>query len=517
MERDLESERIGLIGEQQFGLLCAQNGLICNKSTLDVMGWDFIVEFPAEHSSPEVALDQRQNKSVRVQLKTTVGRSNSRVRLSLSSVDRLAKDAHPSVVIIFRINPDGRLLSGYLVHLIGDELARVLKRLRLAEANDARDINNTDVSYNYEKIGRRFEPTAEGLLEALSEICRNDNATYTAEKQRQLAELGYEKGRFEAQAIAEIEGPQHLNNVLLGLVPIRPSQLRVFDTRFGVRLPYRGTLFDDLKELVFIPPSLGPCVVSVRGARLSRAARFDATMFIGPPIEAADGPELLIRHAEFVVRINRQGAKFETERGLDDVERSLEDHAELARALSLMASGQAELAISENSRIPPIALPLGDVLSGPYVEQLPAISKFVDGWQTLLSMAGVGSGDSFNFDEIWRADEAQVAVEVLLNPRPVMRLEFQNFDGDDHPNPIEALLFRSCSLGGASLTYCAKIGFERTNDPVWRYRSVSFVPLDVRAKVEDLEEYGFEQGEANGVALLLHPQSLKLDPQARSD
>jgi hypothetical protein len=113
------------------------------------------------------------------------------------------------------------------------------------------------------------------------------------------------------------------------------------------------------------------------------------------------------------------------------------------------------------------------------------------------------------------SDEAQIAVEMLLSPKPVMRLEFQSFDGDDRSNPIEALLFRSCSLGSAGLTYCAKIIFEYTDDPVWRYRSVGFEALDVRPKVEDLEEYGFDQGEARGITLLLHPQSLKLHRSAQ--
>lgn len=95
MEREIESERIGLIGESQFQLLCAQSGLICNKSTVDVMGWDFVVEFPAERAGDGVTLDQRQARAVRVQLKSTVGRKNSRVRLSLSSVDRLAEGCTP--------------------------------------------------------------------------------------------------------------------------------------------------------------------------------------------------------------------------------------------------------------------------------------------------------------------------------------------------------------------------------------------------------------------------------------
>jgi hypothetical protein len=515
MERDLESERIGLIGEGQFQLLCAQAGLICNKSTMDVMGWDFIVEFPVERGV--VALDQRQAKAVRVQLKSTVGRTQSRVRLSLSSVDRLAKDPHPSLIVVFRMNQEGTLQSGYLVHLIGEELARVLKRLRLAEADEAHDINKASISYNYEKVGTRFDPTPEGMLEALDSICEEDSISYTIEKQRQLADLGYEQGRFEAEAIAFIDGPQHLNNVLLGLTPLKPQQFRVFDARFGIRLPYRGTLFDDLDELVLTPPSLGPCVVSIRGIGFGRAARFDATMFIGPPIDATVGPELLIRHADFLVRMTRGGATFETEHGLDGVERSLDQHAELTRALSLMAGGQAEITISENGRIPAVSLPIGEFLSGPYVDQLPAISKFLDGWQMLLSKAGVGPGESFNFDEIWNADEAQVAVEMLLNPKPVMRMEFQSFADDDRAGSLEVLLFRTCSLGSTSLTYCAKVVFEKSNDPVWRYRSASFEALDVRSKVDDLEEYGFDQGEAQGITLLLDPRSLKLDREARQD
>ncbi|MDO9299051.1 hypothetical protein [Bradyrhizobium sp.] len=515
MERDLESEQIGLIGEQQFQLLCAQAGLVCNKSTVDVMGWDFIVEFPADHFGSAISLDQRQAKAVRVQLKSTLRRTHSRVRLSLSSVDRLAKDPHPSVIVAFRMNHEGKLQSGYLVHLIGDELARVLKRLRLAEANEAHDINKTNISYDYEKLGTRFEPTSEGLLEALKFICKEDSAAYTIEKQRQLAELGYELGRFEAEAIALIEGPQHLNNVLLGLTPLKPVQFRVFDSRFGIRLPYQGALFDDLDDLVLTPPTLGPCVISIKAMGFGQAARFDAEMFVGPPIGAVDGPELLIRHPDFLIRLRRSEAKFETLHRLDDVRRSLEQHAELARALSSMAGGRAELTISGTARFPAVSLPFGDLLSGPYVDQLPAISKFLDGWQMLLLKAGVGAGDGFNFDEIWTADEAQIAVEMLLSPKPVARLEFQSLADGNQAQSLEALLFRTCSLGGTSLTYSVRIIFEHTDDPVWRYRSARFEALDVRPKVVDLQEYGYDQGEAHGIALLLDPRSLTLDREAR--
>ena len=243
---ELESDRIGRIGERHFELLCERAGLFCNKSTVDIMGWDFIVEFPmGSGGQSSLPLDRRQTNAARVQLKSTLGRTGNRIRLSLSAIDRLAKDPRPALVIVFRMRADGEIQSAYLVHLIGNELARVLKRLRLAEARKAHDINHVDISYDYEKVGQRFEPTAAGLSSALSAACGQDPGAYTAKKQRQLDELGYENGQFEAEALLQIEGPEHFANLLLGLAPLKPHRLRVYDSRFGIRLPYQGTLFDD--------------------------------------------------------------------------------------------------------------------------------------------------------------------------------------------------------------------------------------------------------------------------------
>lgn len=46
MQSELDPDRIGRIGERQFETLCERAGLYCNKSVVDVMGWDFIVELP---------------------------------------------------------------------------------------------------------------------------------------------------------------------------------------------------------------------------------------------------------------------------------------------------------------------------------------------------------------------------------------------------------------------------------------------------------------------------------------
>ncbi|RVM16483.1 hypothetical protein [Sinorhizobium meliloti] len=513
MESELDPDRIGRIGERQFEVLCERAGLYCNKSAVDVMGWDFIVEFPMVPAGQALPLDQRPTNAARVQLKSTLGRAGNRIRLSLSAIDRLAKDPRAALIVVFRLRADGELQSAYLVHLIGNELARVLRRLRLAEARKAHDINHTDISYDYEKVGVRFEPTPTGLLAALSASCGQNPGAYTIEKQRQLAELGYENGQFEAEALIQIEGPEHFSNLLLGLAPLKPHRLRVFDSRFGIRLPYQGTLFDDLEELRLTPPTLGNCEISIRGCGFGQAARFDGEMFIGPPMAEPHGPELLVRTPNFIVRLTPPALKFETVGLIDDMEHTLEEWAELLRALTLMATGRATLTIAGNDRIPSITFPVDQPITGPCLEELPLISEFVDGWLRLLTNAGLRSTARFKFDAFWESNEARMAVDILLKPKSEAHFEFQTLNIEESSPPPEGLYFNSTSFADTSITFSAKVFFEQTDDPEWRYRSTGFEALDVRPKVDDLEEYGMDQATAYDLKLIIDPRNITLAPR----
>lgn len=508
METELDPDRIGRIGERQFEALCERAGLYCNKSAVDIMGWDFIVEFPMTPAGQAIPLDQRPTNAARVQLKSTLGRAGNRIRLSLSAIDRLAKDPRPALIVVFRLRADGELQSAYLVHLIGSELARVLRRLRVAEARKAHDINHTDISYDYEKVGVRFEPTHNGLLAALSAACGQNPGAYTIEKQRQLAELGYENGQFEAEALIQIEGPEHFNNLLLGLEPLKPHRLRVFDSRFGIRLPYQGTLFDDLEELRLTPPTLGSCEISVRGPGFGQAARFDGETFIGPPMTEPHGAELLVRAPDFIIRLTPPALKFESVGSIDDMEHTLEEWAELLRALTLMATGGATLTIAGNNRIPSITFPVDQPVTGPYLEELPLISEFVDGWLRLLTNAGLRSTARFKFDAFWEANEARMAVDILLKPKSEARFEFQTLEVEESSSPPEGLYFNSTSFADTTITFSAKVFFEKTDDPDWRYRSTGFEALDVRPKVDDLEEYGMDQATAADLKLIIDPRNI---------
>jgi hypothetical protein len=347
-------------------------------------------------------------------------------------------------------------------------------------------------------------------LAALSEACGQNPGAYTIEKQRQLTELGYEDGQFEAEALIQIEGPEHFSSLLLGLAPMKPHRLRLFDSRFGIRLPYQGTLFDDLEELRLTPPTLGSCEISIRGPGFRQAARFDGEMFIGPPMAEPHGTEVLIRTTDFIIRLTPPSLKFESVRLIDEMELPLSEWAELIRALSLLASGRATLTISGNDRLPPISVPIHQPIAGPYLEELPSISTFLDGWQQLLINAGLRSSAKFKFDVFWDANEACMAVDILLNPKSQTRFEFQHLENEISHSPLEGLYFNSVSFADTSITFSAKVFFEQSDNPEWPYSSTRFEALDVRPKVDDLQEFGMDQATAYRLNILIDPKNITL-------
>jgi hypothetical protein len=92
----LSPERLGDKGEQYFALLCTDADLIATKSTIDVMGWDYLVECPYPDPDPATPLDKRPHPiECKVQVKT-VWDGTRHVALKLSAAERLAKADRPS-------------------------------------------------------------------------------------------------------------------------------------------------------------------------------------------------------------------------------------------------------------------------------------------------------------------------------------------------------------------------------------------------------------------------------------
>lgn len=503
----LTPEDLGEAAESLFKNLCARARLNCIKSDRDRTGWDFIVDFPMSDERAPETLDQRQKITCHVQLKATAALGSGSVSLKLSAADLLAKDSHPALIVIFRLKKDGEPLKGYVVQLLDEPLHKLLRRLRLAEAQGRRDTQKLKISFDYRRHGKPFELTPAGLRAALAEACGPDPAAYAIEKVRQLNELGYEDGQFEGQAVFQVRDEEHFSRVLLGLEPIRPLQVETFDVRFGIAVPYKGQLFNTIEEIFLAPPATTECTVVVKGPLLRPAASFEAQLVVAPPVDGR--LRMLIQHADFEFTFRETEHQIEASCSFEPRKGPLGELVAMLRALDYLASKQANIAVfGKNGAWGPLQLPVSTDLTGPNREDLPRLAGFAADWQTLLDYAGVRSSAPIGWDDLWN-DQAHLATDLMLSAAPVARFEF---DADVLPadgQPIHAIYFNSASVAGEAILYAVEITLApRPNEPTV-YRSVSFRPIEARADTIELDDYMDDLAKRLKPSVMIHPDNVQ--------
>ena len=270
-----------------------------------------------------------------------------------------------------------------------------------------------------------------------------------------------------------------------------------------------GILFDGVEELMLTPPTVGRCRVAIRGGPFTTASVFDTDLHVTPPFLSA--PRLVLRHADFIITLEPPRVSFETTGTFDECGRTLDEWTALIRALCYLASGTGTLSITrESGEVVASSLPVTAPLDGPYLGQLPDLTRFLEGWQQLIVKAGVTSVARFPMDTIWDGKEAGLAVDLLLNPQPRGYFEFESLEGLRIEEAVDAVYFNSCALADASISYSVRVTLEPTGELPWRYRSTRFQPLDVQPAVLDLDEYGAERAAASGIAVLINPANVTL-------
>ena len=143
----LNSDQLGKKGEARFSEICSDAKLTCNPSSYDRTGWDFIVEFPFDPPGRQPSLDKRRSPiSCHVQVKT-MWSSNDTFRMRLSSAERLAKEPKPAFVYVFKVNKNLGFVEAYLVHMLDDNLATILKRLRREHAKGPKETAKINKKY----------------------------------------------------------------------------------------------------------------------------------------------------------------------------------------------------------------------------------------------------------------------------------------------------------------------------------------------------------------------------------
>jgi hypothetical protein len=511
MLKGLSAERLGLAGESKFTNMCDLADLMCNKSNRDETGWDFLIEFPMTAPRHDLTLDQRAPVICHVQLKTTAVTHRSRVSLKLSAVERLAKNVHPTLIVVFVARPDGEVSSAYVIHLLDAPLAHILERLRRAHARGKLDVNRLSLTFDYRQIGTQFEVTPEGLRNALTQACGADSALYVKQKQAQLDELGYGEDRYYGEASFTVRGPGHLNEILWGRAPLIPEQYSIYENRFGIRIPLGEPSFPQADQILFEPPVAGVCKIAIHGPSLSLPATFSADVLMAPRVFEHSEMSLLLKHPDIELKLTRRVLGIQTVGEFDTVARSLHRWVQLTRALSHLVGGRGSVSIRGLPEGPrEVSFPLSGPISGPNDEFIIQLSTVLEGWQRLLNTAGVESIAEFTLDHIQCAVSANVVVELLINSAHTTSIVFaENEAMSPLADQTDVIYYNNAALADAAISFTARLSIIRTHDPVSPYRAASAQILDVRAQVENLEEYAKTQADAHNIRVLMGPNTIQ--------
>jgi hypothetical protein len=206
-------------------------------------GKDRHVEFPFVEPVGSLTFDTRPSPlACYVQVKTSHYRID-RFEMRLSAAERLARETKPSFVAVLRINDDSDFTDMHLVHVSGEVLAKILKRLRAEQAKGSTHLNQKKITFSI-SLGHKVDLKPNALREALSSAIGNDMLAYAVCKHRQLKELGYDVARFEGNVTFDSLKFEQFVDGLLGLSDRPVKNMEAFERRFDTALPSgrtRGT------------------------------------------------------------------------------------------------------------------------------------------------------------------------------------------------------------------------------------------------------------------------------------
>jgi hypothetical protein len=385
----LNSDELGKKGEARFSEICSDAKLVRNPSTdHDRTGWDFIVEFDQLPPQGNTTLDTRRSPlSSHVQVKT-MWNSNDRFRMRLSAAERLAKEPKPAFVYVFKVDNDLNFVSAHLVHMLDENLAAVLKRLRREEAkgtNPSR-INRKYISFQASRSGRKIVPTGDAFRRAVSELCGSDLDAYIEKKRAQLETLGFEARRFQMTTTFKVESVEGFVDGLLGLRELEVTAGQTFETRFGIKLSVKEPNFS--KSVMRIQPGKADsCIITVREAPLAAPAVFSADM-IFPPVSGLpkEHVKFLVKAQLFRLLIDGNKIQFSADNEtINAANLKIDDWLNFFRMLVALCHG-AEMTIKPQ-RLGEASFPLKfpDITLQPVFEDL---QRAFEAAQRLLRLAG---------------------------------------------------------------------------------------------------------------------------------
>lgn len=293
---------IGAIGENVFLNWCEPEGFRAQKSHVDRLGWDFLLEREPLRSQDRPLDGQNDLPKFLIQVKSTEHERKA-PRIKLSALKHLVDADLPAAVVAVFFAKGARIPTRGLLVPVDDALiTETLRRVRREEARGNRSIHKTTILVPLDRA-IEIEPTGEGLSGALNAMIGGEVSTYIAEKISHRRTCGFEdKSVVGTFFVPGEEAAKKVSHLFLG----GPRELHVYDLtierrRFGIALENDRHHFQSAVLELDAPPLLTSTIelATSEGEWIS----LEMDVFIPPPLEpGVSGPiRFANRFLEFVL------------------------------------------------------------------------------------------------------------------------------------------------------------------------------------------------------------------------
>lgn len=432
----MKNSDLGARGENVFLSWCEPEGYRAQKSQVDRLGWDFLLESDPVRESARPLDSQNDLPKFLIQVKATE-KSSEPPRIKLSALKHLVDADLPAAIVVMFFLKDGRTPIRTLIVPVDQRMIyETLKRVRSEEAKGKRSIHRTTILVPLDKAAE-ISSTGEGLAKTLTEMLGGSTAEYIAAKVHYRRTCGFDDraivGRF---FVPGENASEKIGQLFLGGPrSLKVKNLTIERRRFGIALDNDR---DEFREAVL---ELNASPLTSTTVELSSEAggwvSVELEMFVTPAFDGKLGP-VRLANAFFEVLIDfaKESANltlnYDGERMVD-----LEEAAGIVELGAILARPQKSITLRFKDKS--LKLALGPE-EGPFQHWIPAapvlrkiatamakaaryptrrfkLADFFDWVDTHVEFLAVAStpGVSIVFDH-W-PDEIQLAPhDVLLTP-----------------------------------------------------------------------------------------------------
>ena len=279
----MQARDVGTMGEDQFVSWCQPEGFRAQKSRVDRLGWDFLLEREPVRATDKPLDRQNDLPKFLVQVKST-DRLGEAPRIKLSALKHLVDADLPAAIVILEYGNAARLPTRNLIVPVDTQIIyRTLRRVRREEARGNRKIHKVTVPVPLDHA-IELGGVGEGLSDALDAMVGGSFSSYLESKILQRQTCGFEDGSITGHFLIPGENAEEkVHSLFLG----KRREINVVDftverRRFGIRLDNDIDFFREA-VLEFNAPSLMSVSIELEDLEDGTWTKFPVDMYAVPP------------------------------------------------------------------------------------------------------------------------------------------------------------------------------------------------------------------------------------------